>query len=55
VRSGGSYISHSDLRVNFGLGQATGAEVEVRWPSGTVDRFRTAANRVVTVVEDKGV
>ena len=55
VRSGGSYISQSDLRVHFGLGEATGAEVEVRWPSGIVDRFRTASNLVVTVIEGKGV
>jgi hypothetical protein len=55
VRSGGSYISQSDLRVHFGLGKATSAAVEVRWPSGTVDRFRADANRVVVVVEGKGV
>ena len=41
VRSGGSYLSHSDRRLHFGLGTAGGVEqVEVRWPSGTVDRFR---------------
>ena len=54
VRSGGSYISQNDLRVHFGLGKATSAEIEVRWPSGITDRFRTAANRVVTVIEGKG-
>jgi hypothetical protein len=41
VRSGGSYYSQSDLRLHFGLDQATVAEVvEVRWPSGQVDTFR---------------
>jgi hypothetical protein len=55
VRSGGSYLSQSDLRVHFGLGKATSAEIEVRWPSGVVDRFRAPANQVVTVVEGKGV
>jgi hypothetical protein len=54
VRSGGSYISQNDLRVHFGLGNAAGAEIEVRWPSGIVDRFRAPANRVVTVIEGKG-
>jgi hypothetical protein len=54
VRSGGSYISQNDLRVHFGLGKATSAEIEIRWPSGITDRFRTAANRVVTVIEGKG-
>ncbi|HSR49321.1 MAG TPA: CRTAC1 family protein [Acidobacteriota bacterium] len=35
VRSGGSYLSHSDLRLHFGLGRATSAErVEIRWPDG---------------------
>ena len=35
VSGGGSYLSQSDLRANFGLGKATRAEtVEVAWPSG---------------------
>jgi hypothetical protein len=53
VRSGGSYISQSDLRVHFGLGAAASAEIVVQWPSGVVDRLRVQANRVVTVVEGK--
>jgi hypothetical protein len=51
VRSGGSYISQSDLRVHFGIGKAESAEIEVRWPSGTVDRISVKANRIVEVVE----
>ena len=40
VRSGSSYISQNDLRVHFGLGAATKIDgVEVRWPSGLVERF----------------
>jgi hypothetical protein len=55
VRSGGSYISQSDRRVHFGLGSATSADVEVRWPSGAVDKLAgLKADRVVTVVEGKG-
>jgi hypothetical protein len=55
VRSGGSYLSQSDLRVHFGLGEATSADLEVRWPSGAVDRLGgVAADRVVTVVEGLG-
>jgi hypothetical protein len=54
VRSGGSYISQSDLRVYFGLGTATEAEIEVRWPSGAVDRVRSKANRVLTITEGAG-
>jgi hypothetical protein len=55
VRSGGSYLSQSDLRVHFGLGAATTADLEVRWPSGIVDRLpNLAVNRIVTVVEGQG-
>jgi hypothetical protein len=55
VRSGGSYISQSDLRVHFGLGTADRADIEVRWPSGTIDRLEgIAVNRIVTVLEGQG-
>jgi len=54
VRSGGSYISQSDLRVHFGIGTATEAEIEVRWPSGAVDRVKTAANRNIKIIEGSG-
>ena len=56
VRSGGSYISQSDLRVHFGLGEAKTADLEVTWPSGIVDVLKgVAANRIVTIVEGKGL
>ena len=51
VRSGGSYLSQSDLRVHFGLGDADSADIEVRWPSGIVDRMRASANRVIRIIE----
>jgi hypothetical protein len=52
VRSGGSYISQSDLRVHFGLGTAATADIEIRWPSGTVDRILgVKANQVLVVKE----
>ncbi len=52
VRSGGSYFSQSDLRVHFGLGKAETADIEIHWPSGTIDKLEGAkANRVVTVKE----
>src|SRR5262249_8464753 len=38
---GGSYLSAGDPRLHFGLGRATRVDaIEVRWPSGRVDRFR---------------
>jgi thioredoxin-like negative regulator of GroEL len=41
---GGSYQSASDPRVHFGLGRGEVVEsVEVRWPSGQVDRFKDLA------------
>ncbi len=56
VRSGGSYISQNDLRVHFGLGRAEQAEIEVRWPSGVIDKVRVEqVNRVVKIVEGKGI
>jgi hypothetical protein len=53
VRSGGSYLSQSDLRVHFGLGAtAATASVEIRWPGGHVDRFTDVpVDRVITVKE----
>jgi hypothetical protein len=37
---GGSFLSASDPRVHFGLEVDRVEEVEVRWPSGHVDRYR---------------
>lgn len=57
VRSGGSYLSQSDLRLHFGLGSATQADlIEIRWPSGQVDRlFKVPANQLILVREGKGI
>jgi len=41
VRSGGSYLSQNDLRLHFGLGDATRIEmVEILWPNGGSQVFR---------------
>ena len=56
VRSGGSHISQNDLRVHFGLGKAEAADVEIRWPSGAVQKLPgLAANRIYTVVEGQAL
>ena len=52
-RAGDSYLSNSDPRLHFGLGTRTTVDsVEVRWPNGSVQRFREIpANTLVTIVE----
>jgi hypothetical protein len=56
VMSGGSYISSSDQRPHFGLGEATTVEaIEVHWPSGKVEKFSTPGiDRIVTLKEGSG-
>jgi hypothetical protein len=53
VRSGGSYISQSDLRIHFGLGERTSIDlIEIQWPSGAVDRLHNIpSDQFVKVVE----
>ena len=57
VRSGASYISHSDLRLHFGLGARTKIDlIEVRWPGGAVEKITGAsANKILTVKEGQGL
>jgi hypothetical protein len=56
VRSGSSYISHSDMRLHFGLGVENEIQgIEVRWPSGLAERFPDArADTVITIREGSG-
>ncbi|HJY85664.1 MAG TPA: CRTAC1 family protein [Candidatus Acidoferrales bacterium] len=57
LRSGSSYLSQSELVLTFGLGSLPEAEaLEVRWPSGQVDRLgKTAADQLITVREGQGL
>jgi hypothetical protein len=57
VLSGSSYISQSDLRRHFGLGPVRRAdEIEIRWPSGQVDKVTGVdADQFVTVLEGGGL
>jgi enediyne biosynthesis protein E4 len=57
VHSGGSYLSQNDLRIHFGIAGATKIDsVEIRWPSGTVDRLKDlAADKFYSVLEEKGI
>jgi enediyne biosynthesis protein E4 len=56
AKGGMSYQSAHDPRLHFGLGdQARVEQVEVRWPSGTVDKLTSlAADRLVTIKEGAG-
>jgi hypothetical protein len=53
---GGSYLSSHDPREVLGLGAATKVEsVEIRWPSGTVDKLSNLPiNTYLKVVEGQG-
>ena len=53
VISGGSYASHSDLRLHFGLGSAEQVEkVEIRWASGKTSTVADLpVNRIITIQE----
>ncbi len=53
VDGGGSYISASERRVHFGLGDATRLDrLEVRWPSGRVEvRCDLPANKILEWAE----
>ena len=57
LRSGSSYLSSSELILTFGLASHTQADkIEIRWPSGQVDRLtNVSADRVITVREDAGI
>ncbi len=54
VRSGGSYYSQNDLRIRFGLDQATAADVEIAWPSGTKDTLKALAANHLYVIQEGG-
>jgi enediyne biosynthesis protein E4 len=55
VLSQSSFLSASDLRLHFGLANATTAEVIVRWPTGVREKFAVpGVDRVLHLVEGAG-
>ncbi len=57
VRSGGSYLSQSDLRLHFGLEKRTKIDaIQVRWPSGMIDKITSVSvNKILTIKEGQGL
>jgi hypothetical protein len=57
VRSGGSYLSHNDRRVRFGLGDAAIVDrISIRWPLGSTEEAKDlAADRFYTAREGAGI
>jgi len=53
VQSGGSYLSHNDMRLHFGLGAATRVDhIRIRWPNGNVEELPGMdADQFVTIKE----
>jgi hypothetical protein len=53
VMAGSGFAAQNSLVLHFGLGAATPEEVEIRWPSGRVQRLeRPTSGRRHLVVED---
>ena len=57
VRSGSSYLSQDDLRWHVGLGQQAVMDmVEVSWPSGRKEQYRSlSADFIYTIEEGSGI
>ena len=53
MRSGSSYLSQNENILTFGLGKRLAADsVEVRWPSGQVDRLTNVRSGQVVVIQE---
>jgi hypothetical protein len=51
-----SYLSVNDRRLHFGLGSATTANLEIRWPNGGQEKIvDLAADQLVVIQEGSGV
>jgi enediyne biosynthesis protein E4 len=56
ILSQSSYYSCNDSRLHFGLGQATHADLLIRWPSGVVEKYPgVACDQLVTIREQHGI
>ena len=56
VLSQASFYSSNDPRLHFGLGDATVADLEIRWPCGAKEMLtKVPANQLITVREGAGI
>jgi hypothetical protein len=56
VKTGGSYLSQSELPLTFGLGKRDGANlIVIHWPSGAVEEHRNVAAGRYECTEGKGI
>jgi hypothetical protein len=55
LRSGGSYFSQNDMRMHFGLDQASKVDmVEIRWLSGQIDQLKDLEVNRIYVIQEGG-
>jgi enediyne biosynthesis protein E4 len=52
VTTASSYLSSSDKRLYFGFGQDTEARIEIRWPSGIVQKLANVPTDQVLKIEE---
>jgi len=51
-----SYLSVNDRRLHYGLGKATSADLEIRWPTGKLEKVaNVGADQLVVVREGSGI
>ena len=56
VASQSSFYSSNDLRLHFGLGTVTSADLEIRWPNGAKESIpKVEADQLVVIKEGSGI
>jgi hypothetical protein len=56
VLSQASFYSVNDFRLHFGLGAASKADLDIRWPNGAVERHaNVSADHLITIREGAGI